>query len=340
MIKRILFVLVIMLALLVLWHFELVQYGMRQGIGQLKIVYNAKPIQEFLDNPDVEEETKRKLRLIQAVRTYAIDRLGLADTENYTTMYDQQGKPLLWVVTGCEPYQFNPYQWHFPVLGSVPYKGFFRQDLAQAELERLKQSGYDAGIRTVGGWSTLGWFNDPILSEMLKRNDGDLANLIIHELVHATIFVKDSVEFNENLASFIADKGTELYLKEQYGAESTQLVNYRYDLLDEKKLVKHILTGYQKLDSLYQQLDSASDSTKANEKEKMISRIMINLDTLIFHDPNYIDHIKGYQPNNTYFMSFKRYQSKQNMLDSLFYNEYNADVRNFIHYLKQKHPSL
>ena len=85
--------------------------------------------------------------------------------------------------------------------------------MADKEMELLKEAGYDVGMRTVGGWSTLGWFKDPILSNMLNRSYGDLANLIIHELVHATIFVKDSVEFNENLASFIGDQGAKLFLK-------------------------------------------------------------------------------------------------------------------------------
>ncbi len=94
----------------------------------------------------------------------------------------------------------------------MPYKGFFNQKLAFELKDELEKEGYDVIVRNPGGWSTLGWFTDPILSKMLNRSEGDLANLIIHEMVHSTIFVKDSVEFNENLATFIGDRGAEKFL--------------------------------------------------------------------------------------------------------------------------------
>lgn len=338
--KRIGLIVLIIIAILVIFNFDLIRYGIRQASGQLHIIYNARPVEEYLNDSTVSQEVKDKLKLVDDVKSFAHERLHLAETNNYTEMYDQQGQPVLWVVTGCEPFSFQPYQWTFPVLGSVPYKGFFKKHLADQELEEIKGKGLDAGLRTVGGWSTLGWFNDPILSEMLSRSNGDLANLIIHELVHSTIFVKDSVEFNENLASFIADKGTLIYMSEKFGADSDEMKNYVNEENDNKKFIRHMLSGYEILDSLYQGFEGVSEERKLRQKEEVIKSIINNLDTLKLHNDNRLSNFKGFVPNNTYFMSFKRYQSKQGKLDSLFNKEFDQELVNFIEYLKNKHPYL
>lgn len=207
--KRILLALLFMIVLLIIAYWDLIIYGIRQGKGQLNIVWNAKPVDEFLKDPDFPDSLKAKLTLINEVRKYAIDSLGLKDTKNYKTLYDQKGREIMWVVTACEPFRLKAKEWVFPVLGAVPYKGFFNEQRAIDLKKELEQQGWDVSIRNPGGWSTLGWFTDPILSKMLERSVGDLANLIIHEMSHATIFVKDSIDFNENLATFIGDRGTE-----------------------------------------------------------------------------------------------------------------------------------
>ncbi|QSE99016.1 aminopeptidase [Fulvivirga lutea] len=334
---KILLVFILLLVAVFFVYSDLIVYGLRQGKGQWHIVSNAKPVEEFLSDPNVDQSTKEKLNLVQDVREFCVSQLGLSDTENYTEMYDQQGKPVLWVVTACKPFSFEPYQWKFPVVGTVPYKGFFEEALAHEEAKRLSELGLDTNIRTVGGWSTLGWFKDPILSEMLKRNDGELANLIVHELVHATIFVKDSVEFNENLASYIGDKGAEEYLKKVDGQKG--LEEYIRSKEDQQKFVNHILRGYQQLDTLYIRNSDKSVELQRLLKTNMIDSIMNALDTLTLNDPNYLSKLKGYQPNNAYFMSFKRYRAKQPILDSIFTIQFDSNLINFIEYFKQQYAA-
>src|SRR5690606_16736486 len=133
---------------------------------------------------------------------YAISEIGLEESKNYTSYYDQKGQVILWNLSACESYEFTPKLWSFPFLGSFPYKGYFDLDKAMEEYQLLKELGYDARIRPVNGWSTLGWTKDPILSNMTERSTGAIVELIIHELTHSTLFVKDNIEFNENLASF------------------------------------------------------------------------------------------------------------------------------------------
>lgn len=333
--------LVIILALgIVYW--ELVVYGFRQGKGQFTIIWNARPVEEVLTDAAFPDSLKAKLNLIAEVRRFAIDSLGLKDTENYKTLYDQKGEEIMWVVTACEPFRFKPKEWKFPIIGAVPYKGFFNKEKAVELRSELEKEGWDTSIRNPGGWSTLGWFTDPILSGMLERSEGDLANLIIHEMVHSTIFVKDSVDFNENLATFIGDRGAEKFLVSTYGAHSKEYTNYIQLDIDFTRYSNHMLRGTQFLDSLYSTMhESDSLVVKQKLKTEAIQKIVHALDTLtlLLHTkPS--ERFKERLPNNTYFMNMKRYQEKQ----VSFWDEYNTtfkgDLRSYIRYLSEKYPFL
>ncbi|MGC4023156.1 MAG: aminopeptidase [Cyclobacteriaceae bacterium] len=310
MLKKIFLVIFIFIVALIVWQWSLVNYGVRMGIGQLKIIWQAKPVDEFLRDPNFPDSLKTKLHLIDEIRKYAIDSLGLKDTENYKTMYDQRGEELMWVVQACEPFKLEPKLWHFPVVGDLPYKGFFEKEKALNERKKLLDENYDVSVRNPGGWSTLGWFTDPILSDMLKRSDGDLAGLIIHEMVHSTIFIKDNADFNENLASFIGDTAAYNFLAFKYGKNSQQYLQYLHEDQDYRKYSRHILRGTKSLDSLYRSFSSSeSFASKKERKKMMIEKIVKSIDTLSLFEKRKSN--STWLPNNTYFMSFHLYQSKQ-----------------------------
>ncbi|MBK7966760.1 MAG: aminopeptidase [Bacteroidetes bacterium] len=105
-------------------------------------------------------------------------------------------------------------------------KAFFVKEKGEAELKELERFGYDVEYRSVSAWSTLGWFEDPILSNMLKRSEGQLAEVIIHELTHTTLYLPGSVDFNENFATFVGEHGAILFLKYKYGTNGTPYTNY------------------------------------------------------------------------------------------------------------------
>lgn len=338
MVKKLFWGIGLVVLILLVWNWQLVVYGVRQGYGQVRIVWNARPVSEFLSNPDFPDSLKAKLRLIQEIRQYAIDSLGLKDTENYKTLFDQKGEEIMWVVQACEPFQLKAKQWEFPVIGTVPYKGFFAKQNALNEREKLEAEGYDVSIRNPGGWSTLGWFTDPILSGMLKRNEGDLASLIIHEMVHATIFVKDDVDFNENLASFIGDTASYYFLASKYGKSSAEFTQYWQQDQDYRKFSRHILNGTRILDSVYQSFtDTTSIRTKQQAKKNMIEKIMTMTDTLNLYTPR---KTSGRLPNNTFFMSYHLYQAKQNAFKAELDNEFNGSLREYVQHLTQQHPFL
>jgi hypothetical protein len=341
MLKRILLVLLILLTGVFIWFHELITYGVEQGAGQLKIVWNSRPVEEVLSDSFTADSVKEKLRYIQAVRQFAIDSIGLNNTSNYTTYYDQDGKELLWVVTACEPYRLRAHNWTFPVVGKMPYKGFFDREKAKREAEKLKDQGLDVSIRNPGGWSTLGWFQDPVLSNMLSRSAGDLASLIIHEMAHATIFVKDSADFNENLASFIGDQGALYFLRSHFGERSTELQSYQYDEQFYKSRTAHMLRGAIALDSLYAVIHNKSKSEKEKQKQRMILKIVTALDTLKNSDGEKLSQrLKKQLPNNTFFMSYIRYESRQTDFNGIYQQQFQSDIRKMIEFYRINFPYL
>jgi predicted aminopeptidase len=341
-VKRLLAGLLIALVVLVVIFWDLVSYAVRQGYGQFTIIWHARPVDEFLSDPEFPDSLKARLNFISEVRRYSIDSLGLKDTENYKTMFDQKGKEIMWVVMACEKFRLKPKEWEFPIVGAVPYKGFFNEKRANDLKEELENEGWDVVIRNPGGWSTLGWFTDPILSKMLSRSEGDLANLIIHEMSHATIFVKDSVDFNENLATFIGDRGAEKFLIYKYGEHSKEYTNYMEEDKDYLKFVDHMLRGAKTLDSLYNTMDPTSPiEGKLESKERVIRRIINSLDTLsLTLTSNPSKRFRNVLPNNAYFMNFRQYQSKQDTFANEWKVKFDGDLRVYISYLSSKYPFL
>lgn len=342
-IKRTFLVLLLVAVITIIANWKLVTYGLQQGKGQLHIIWNAKPVENYLKDPAFPDSLKTKLVLINKVREYAIDSLGLKDTKNYKTLYDQKGQEVMWVVMASEPFQLKAKEWTFPVIGAVPYKGFFEWKKAIALRDELEKEGWDVNIRNPGGWSTLGWFTDPILSKMLERSEGDLANLIIHEMSHATIFVKDSIDFNENLATFIGDRGTEQFLISTYGPGSEAYITYMNEDRDYLMFADHMLRGSEKLDSLYKAMDPGDPVKKRSDlKREMIQQIVNSLDTLSLSEfsPKPSLRYQERLPNNAYFMNFIRYQAKQDVFGAEWRNRFHGDLKAYIRYLSDKYPFL
>ena len=338
MVKKISYLLVILLIGSSILYWDLLSYGIAQARGQINIIRQARAIEEVLDDAAFPDSLKQKIRIIQEVRRFAIDSIGLKDSKNYTTLFDQEGKTLLWNLSACEPYSFTPKTWSFPFLGSFPYKGFFDLEKAREERDLLKLENYDTRIRPVGGWSTLGWFSDPILSNMLGRSEGRLADLIIHELTHSTLFIKDNIEFNENLASFIGERGAIQFLQSKYGTGSFEVEDYLMQDEDGENFTRQMLYSTQLLDSLYSTFDDFTpDSLKENKKNNLITEIVNAIDTIHFHNNRYYHIFDNSHPNNAYFMSFLRYHSSEDSLSGILNSQYHGDLKSFIQGMIEHH---
>ncbi|RED92805.1 aminopeptidase [Marinoscillum furvescens] len=337
MIKKVLGAILLIIVAFSLWNWELLSYGYDQAKGQLKVIWEARPVEEFLQDPNYPDSLKQKLNLALKVRQFAIDSLGLHNSDNYTKLYDQGGQTLLWNVSASQPYELTAYYWKYPILGKMPYKGFFDLEKAKKEARALKEKGLDVRIRTVSGWSTLGILEDPLLSNMLERSDGALAEVIIHELTHATIFVKGEIEYNENLASFIGEQGAREFLKAHYGDSSAQHLEYLRAEADSKKLTQVILAGAQKLDSLYATFkDSLPIARKDTLKNRALRQIKARLDTTTFFNLKYNRLFDNTLPNNAYFMAFRRYHDQEDSIRGI-YEQYHQNLKLMLKDLKRMH---
>lgn len=331
------FILIFFLA--VIFH-KLVSYGIDQGTGQLAIVWNARPVDDVMKDASVSDSVKTKLNLIEEIKKFAIDSLGLKPSENYSTLYNQHGKPVLWVLTAAEKYKMKSFEWWFPVVGTVGYKGFFNFEKGKREEQKLIDGGYDTDYGPTSAWSTLGWFRDPILSNVLNRTDGQLAELFIHEMTHATLYVKSSVDFNENLASFIGEEGAIQFFKFKYGDSTTAMTDYLNGKEDYDLFSNQMLIGLQKLDSLYKTFTEHTIVTeKEMQKKKIIREIISSLDTVSFYKKerykNYfsVEHL----PNNAFFLSFQRYDSKKDEMKIEMKEKFSNDFKKYLNYLKHKY---
>ncbi|GAB4006988.1 hypothetical protein GCM10028808_09970 [Spirosoma migulaei] len=348
MVKKIALVIVGVLAVLVVWQWELVSYGLMQARGQLRILWNTKPVVEVLSDKTYPDSAKKKIELIREIKRFAIDSLGLDKSGSYESFYDQEGKPILWVVTAAEPYQLIAKQWRFPILGTFSYKGFFEKDRADSTVSELKREGFDTRIGEVSAWSTLGFLNDPILSSFLDRPEGSLAELIIHELTHGTLFVKNSLEYNENLADFVGEYGALRFLAQKYGKTSVPYQNYLATKAFYERYDEHVLHGTRMLDSLYKTFKPAMPVVvKDSLKWKMIQQIVDLSDTLTDQRSNASVRLvkkrrltKLNLPNNAYFIGYLTYRKQQNRFRQEFEKQFGGDFKKYLAYLKQTYPSL
>jgi predicted aminopeptidase len=335
------FLLMLMLACFI-WH-DLIIYGLEQGYGQLKMVRDSKPVAEIINNPATPDSTRQKLLLIQEIRQFAFDSLGINYSDNYTEYYDMSGQGKLLTVSACEPYELRAKEWTFPVLGTVSYKGYFNIKKAMAEINELRMQGYDVDVYSPSGWSTLGWFKDPILSSMLKKREGELADLIIHELTHGTLFVKNSVTFNENLASFIGDKGAQKFLLNKYGIDSDEYREYIEDKADENTFTEYMLACIPRLDSLYSTFKKEdSEQSRKAKKRALITDIVLGVSRLQLNRPRaYFKYsLQAFREGNAFFMTFSRYDSQYELFEKEYKEKYRSDLKLYMEALKEKYPSL
>lgn len=221
--------------------------------GQARIVLDSRPIPELLADSRLDSTVRRQLKLVGAIRAFAADSLGLEQGSNYTRYYDTGGDPVSWNISASPADRFAPYTWDFPLVGALPYKGYFERPRAEAARDRLQKAGYDVLLRPVSAYSTLGFFSDPVLSTMMSYTPVQLADLIIHELTHSTIFADGQADFNESLAGFIGRAGSLWFVRHHFG-DDTPLVPQALQSRQDRRLFRRFMVKVvARLDSLYGQ---------------------------------------------------------------------------------------
>jgi predicted aminopeptidase len=178
-----------------------------QGLaGQVDLLARARPIAEVVqETPDA--TLKAKLTRVQEMRTFASRELSLPDNRSYTRYTDIGRDYVVWNVFAAPELSLAARQWCFPVAGCVAYRGYFAESEARAEAARLASEGFDVHVSGVPAFSTLGWFDDPVLSTFVRYRDAEVARLVFHELAHQIVYVKDDTSFNESFAVAVEEAG-------------------------------------------------------------------------------------------------------------------------------------
>lgn len=230
-------------------------YIARAGYEEAKILSRRTPIEEVIEDPRTDPETRAKLELVLQARDFSHGALGLAAAKNYTTYSRLDRDTLALVLSAAPSDRLVPYTWWFPIVGRVPYKGFFSLKSAEKAAEKLRKKGYDTYIRPTSAFSTLGWFSDPVLSTMLRYDDVGLFATIVHELTHSTLFIPSQVAFNESFANFVGDRGAVEYFCKLEGEEGQRCIAAKTQWQDDLLYSRYLGRLVPDLEEIYARTD-------------------------------------------------------------------------------------
>ncbi|MCJ7802245.1 MAG: aminopeptidase [Candidatus Marinimicrobia bacterium] len=295
-----------------------VSYLAQAASGHFRIMSSRESIKNLLKNETLDIESINKLKLILEVRKYATEELGLPKNKSYTFVSEIDKQFLGWNVYCTSKYSVEPQKWCFPISGCVVYRGYFKKFKALEYASKMKQKGFDVTFRPFNAYSTLGWYNDPLLSSHLKLNSIRLAGLIIHELAHQKIYIPGDSRFNEGFAVTVERAGVLQWLKST-GREKDIIQALKMWELEDRIVLKALNTRTQ-LQDIYQ--SGKTSQVMAQKKDSLF----VDLKTFICGvncSESYFPKIDGkdFELNNAYLVPIDTYYSLvpifQSILNSL-----------------------
>ena len=200
-------------------------YYLQAARGQMEILHKREPIDEVVAADGTSAELSDRLLLVADARQFSIDVLGLPDNDSYRGYADLERDYVVWNVIAVPEFSLAPKRWCYPVAGCVSYRGYFSPDSARRKADALRKDGYDVALGGVAAYSTLGKFDDPVLSTMMHWGNVDLVAVIFHELAHQLLYVKDDSGFNESFATAVEEFGVERWLESRQQAD--ELADWR-----------------------------------------------------------------------------------------------------------------
>jgi predicted aminopeptidase len=253
-------------------------YLSRAGWEEAKILRARRPIAEVVRDDRVDATTRGKLSLVLVARQFAADSIGLEAKESFTQFTRLDHDTLVLVLSGARRDRLQPHTWWFPIVGRVPYKGYFDFDAARSAARELEGRGLDVYLRPSTAFSTLGFFNDPLLSTVLSDDSVGLANTVIHELTHNTFYAPGQAVFNESFANFVGARGSAWLFRSRGGGRSAAVADSAW--ADEKRLGAFWSAVYASLDSAYGAHDAdsaarivARDSVYARARRTLVNDV-------------------------------------------------------------------
>ena len=292
-------------------------YITKQGVEQLRLLSERKPVSEILDDPNTDPVIKQRIRLVQKVRRFGTDELGLRPSKAYRSYIEIDGNVVAYVASASHKDRLEPYYWTFPVVGRFPYKGFFHRIDAEAQLEKLKAEGYDVHLGGATAYSALGWFSDPLYSSMLRMDEIDLAYTILHEMVHGTVYFPDETDFNEQLATLAGWEGALAFWTAERGPDSPEAKRTKKAVETEKRLAAFFSQAYDRLSAYYE--SPLARSVKIEGRDRIFSEIEKRLDAVCSRlTPKRCASLQTVTWNNASLLAFWRYRYDTGGLEVLY----------------------
>lgn len=250
-------------------------YLSRAGWEEAKILKRRQPIDRLVRDPALDSVTRSKLAIVLAARAYAADSLKLRVRESFSTFSQLDSDTLVLVLSAAYRDRLEPYTWWFPIVGRVPYKGYFDFGEARRAARQLAGRGFDVYLRPSAAFSTLGFFNDPLLSSTLREDSLDLANTVIHEVTHNTFYASGQADFNESFANFVGARGAARFFRSRGSAGAAAEVEARW--ADEKLLGAFWGTLYHSLDSAYRAYPETDRRGRLAARDSVYQRARVSL---------------------------------------------------------------
>jgi predicted aminopeptidase len=225
-------------------------YYIQAASGQWEVLRKREPIHEIISDPETPPELVARLRLLDEARNFSVEVLGLPDNKSYRSYADLERDYVVWNVFAAPEFSFAPRNWCYPVAGCVSYRGYFSKDDATKEAEQLKAEGFDVALGGVAAYSTLGKFNDPVLSTMMRWEDIDLIAVLFHELAHQVVYVKDDSAFNESFATAVEEIGVGLWLESREVEDS--MADYAAGRELQQSLMALVVKARKALEPVYE----------------------------------------------------------------------------------------
>jgi len=295
-------------------------YLSRGAWEEARILSRRQPISEIVANPRTSAETRAKLEVVLAARQYANDRLRLRVKDSFTTYSRLDHDTLVLVVSAAYRDTLKAYTWWFPVVGRVPYKGYFDFDAARRAARDLADEGFDVYVRPSDAFSTLGFFNDPLLSTTLRSDSLTLANTVIHELTHNTFYASGQAPFNESFAMFVGARGAAAFFRSRGQEAAAARVDARWE--DDKLLARFWAKLITSLDSAYAAHPESKaariavrDTVYQRARATLVSEIAPLLRTI---NPRYAERV---QLDNAALLARRVYASDLDLFDRVYERE-------------------
>lgn len=274
-----------LIALLSLQGCSTLSYYQQAIAGQFEILNKRQDITALTQHKDTPPELKQKLETVLQVRTFAHQEMQMDVGDSYSQYSDVQRDYVVWNLSASPELSLSPHQWCYPIIGCQSYRGYFHQTMAEAEANKLQQQGYDTWVGGVSAYSTLGWFDDPVLNTFVYRSNASLAALLIHELSHQILYIKGDTAFNESFATAVELEGVNRWLTAT--SQEYQIDSYHQKVAEKNFFIEMVLATNHQLKTVYD--SPISDSEKRIKKRELIAALQASYQLAIRNQ-----QVKGY----------------------------------------------